>query len=99
MPRRLSRERLLSQLCAKHRSVAVFHNQTERIKESIKMSKEFIILLILAAIVVFVGDFISKRIGDKATRKADERANRKRAQQDPRKTEHLADRYKGSEKL
>ena len=62
------------------------------------MSKEFIILLILAAIVVFVGDFISKRIGDKATRKADERANRKRAQQDPGKTENLADRYKGSEK-
>ena len=62
------------------------------------MSKEFVILLILAAIVVFVGDFISKRIGDKAGRKADERANRKRAQQGPGQQESLADRYNRSEK-
>ena len=58
------------------------------------MSKGFIILLILAAIVVFAGDFISKKINRRADEKADQRANRKRAQQGPGETENLADRYK-----
>ena len=62
------------------------------------MSKEFIILLILAAVVVFTGDFISKKIRDKASQKADERANRKRAQQGPGEMENLADRYAGKNK-
>ena len=62
------------------------------------MSKEFIILLILAAVVVFTGDFISKKIRDKASQKADERANRKRARQGPGEVENLADRYAGNHK-
>ena len=62
------------------------------------MSKEFIILLILTAVVVFTGDFISKKIRDKASQKADERANRKRARQGPSEMENLADRYAGNHK-
>lgn len=62
------------------------------------MSKEFLILIAIAAVVVVIGEFVSNKILNKGSDAIHNRSVRKKNRENPSQPESLADRYNRSEK-
>lgn len=57
------------------------------------MSKEYIFILVILAVIFLAGEFISKKIINKGREAAEKRENQRKSRQAPSAPENLADRF------